>query len=397
MTRLYQTGAVMAANKTRIAWLSVAAALCAAPAEGKGGPPTAEDVLKVWKAREEKVKTARFAWDRRETVPKDFYRRELGERVVGTGPQPPSDLALTGKCRLSVGYGVMKYEYDGSAWSVKHHEARPGSTLSTFDGNLYKRIHVKNVADNYPDAVIKLPGKNTSMEFNDVGILPLWLAVRGAQMVAQQHYPLLLYEPSGQTMAIGGRPCREFVADNRQTGVTSRLYLDAERDYQLVRNIDTFKDIVTLKVDVAYAPNPEVGWLPDKWEYVIKDRQGRVGVSVACKLTSAEINPTLPEGEFDAQLPPRTRVTDLTGEKEVQYVVRDDGANGRAVTLDSSVPVPTYEQLVDAAREPFPWRRVLLAGSAVGIGSSLTALVWWRLRRRSRTEPGVPNGNSSGG
>jgi hypothetical protein len=377
----------MIANKGRVAWLSAAVVLCAAPTTSRGGPPTAEDVLKVWQAREEKVKTARFEWDKRQVIPKNFYRQELGGLIGGEGPQPPSDLMLNGGCRLSIGYGVMRYEYDGEGWSIKHSVVRPSNTLSSFDGKIYKRIHVKNLADDYPDAVIKSTGKNTSTEFNDLAIRPLWLTVRGAQSVAQ-HFPLLLHEPADRMVTINGRPCLEFVADSRQVSVRSQMYFDVERDYQLTRRIETTNDVVTLKLDVTYAPHPEMGWLPDKWEYVVKDRRGRLGISVACKLTSAEINPVLPEGEFDAQFPPWTRVTDLTGEKEVQYVVRDDGAKGREIVQDGRNI--TYEQLVEAAREPFPWRRWLLIGSAVGIVLMLAALVWRRFRRRPHTEPSIP-------
>jgi hypothetical protein len=376
---------------------TIAGTLYGWTAVGRCGPPvTADDVLKVWEAREAKVKTARFAWDKREVVPKDSGRDLAGDRIKDdTRPNPPNDLPLDGKCRLTIAAGRFRYEYDGREWIPEQYEVRPKVSVSTFDDRTYKRVRLAGDVAGYPSAGINPTAERS--EFNDLSIHPLWRAVRGAQAVAKK-FPLLLYEPTGRRVVVNGRPCLEFARESHRTDTKHRLYLDPERDFQVVREITTAKEVVTLKLDVVYAANPELGWLPSAWEYVARGRSGQPLVSVACKLTSAEINPTVRDSEFDVQLPPGTRVSDVTSGKEVQYVIREDGDKGREVVRDGRGI--TYQQLVEAGPEPFSWRNVLVGVSLVGLVGSCVVLAWRRWARRpSSGSAGTAgqNGHHNGG
>jgi len=361
--------------------VSLFATLCIgrAPSANAATPVTAEEILKIWQAREAQVKSATFSWDRKLYVPKRFYSQQLGEKSVGDSNQPPTDITVEGKCQLRLSSGKLKYEYLGSGWSFKRSQIQPNSTLSTYDGKTYKRIALVGLGEDYPDAIVK-SGSPTS-ELDDLALLPIWLTVRGNRAV-EQKFPLLLYEATGVIIILNNRICYEYKKESKQGGAISRIYFDAERDYLPVRRIDSVKDIVTLKLDVSYQAHEEIGWIPDSWEYTTKDRLGRIGITVSCKLNFYAHNPTLQDSEFDAQFPPATRVTDTSSGKEVQYVIRPDGEEGRKITRNGQSV--TYEQLKNSASDPLPWRQVLIVGSGVGIVATVSLLAFRRYRIRHR-------------
>lgn len=91
-------------------WLSSADA---APPRAR---PTVQEVLQTWKARQNRVKAARFEWTRLDTMTSAMY------------PDLPKD-GVTHKlaCSLSMGGGMLRHSTRGLAWSEG---STPTSTVS---------------------------------------------------------------------------------------------------------------------------------------------------------------------------------------------------------------------------------------------------------------------------
>ena len=198
--------------------------LCAILSSAAADPVSTEVVLKEWQAREDRVVTARVVLDKREFVPKDFYRQALGKKFFEPSdePQPPTNITIHGECQLFIGAnGLFRYEYNGEYWSVERRQLGQRTMVSAFDGKMFKRVHTKRIATDHPDAVIKNVDKYSSTELNDVALRPIWLILRGAQSAAQ-NFPLQLYRPTGHSVVINSRACSEFVMNNERQSASGK-------------------------------------------------------------------------------------------------------------------------------------------------------------------------------
>ncbi|VTR91052.1 unnamed protein product [Gemmata massiliana] len=358
--------------------------VCVAAAKGEPQPAVSvEQVRAVWTQREAKVATARFEWDKRETLAKGAHNGIALARKDNR-PHPPSDLVIDGKCVLCIEGGMLRYEYEGAVWSIKDYAAIPVKRIATYDGKVYKEVVSNTPHVPYPTAAI-VPHA-TGSEFNDFAIRPLWLAVRGNQSI-EKGYPLPLYETSGQVLQVATRPCLEFVKKDRGGEQVMQLFLDRDRDFLPVRYTEiNNKSILVRKLEVEYQPHAEIEWVPKRWEFVSRFQTGAPSLSVACKLTSFVCNPSFPEGTFDAAIPPKSHVTDLTTGKERQYVIQPDGQKGKAVEVDRKPP--SYEELAAAGPE-VSTPRALWVVVAIVVGVTLIAflVLWFQWRGGSHAHP----------
>ena len=212
------------------------------------------------------------------------------------------------------------------------------STETYNDGTYKSLMRPRSALRNRLDGIINRPEgfpAALSMPF-----LPLTYLFRGLD--SRYYQGLRNFVLTGRAANVGGRICIE-VAKDKAPGFSEVFWLDRERDYVVVRKTITERGFPTWQLDVTYAPDAIVGWVPNSWDYIIRGGKANIiaqsGRSVVRRY---EINPDLSDSDFDVVFPPRTRVTDLSSGKEVQYVIQEGGEKG--VTI-SGRKHPTYEQL----------------------------------------------------
>jgi hypothetical protein len=190
------------------------------------------------------------------------------------------------------------------------------------------------------------------------------------------------FEPTGRTVTARGRACAELVREVHAMSARLVLLVDPARGLVPVRLAQTTRDRPVYQLDVtAYAADPVAGWVPAAWEYTHFDRTGQVFKTGRCKVDHYELNPAFGAGELETVAPPGTRVTDLTGTREVEHVVQPDGRPGKPAPRSEG---RAYAELAAAgpADGPGAWRWPWAAAAGVFAGSA--GLLGWRAVARAR-------------
>jgi hypothetical protein len=304
-----------------------------------------EKILKAWKKREEKSVNARFEMACVRTIPKgSITLKAVGAGIVQEKPgdavgDPPRDIISTGLSSVSLSGSKMRYSFDIPRWDSSKNALYDLHYVDAFDGEVFKFLqNPTHPTQDYPSAVLTKATKTESaLQFP---IVPLIWAVRGDSKFFFDD--LKSFEVTGRTLTIDERQCLELthkVANNK----FEFFFLDQARDYVVVRKTTHVDGKPTWQIDITYQPDKTVGWVPYKWEYVIRAGKDKVVVEAGRReVTKYTIGSSLGNDEFDIVFPPRTRVMDNTSGKSLQYIVQEDGSKGRTIP---SALTPSYEEL----------------------------------------------------
>lgn len=345
--------------------------------------PTTEQILRAWKARQDKAVTAHFEMSVESTIPKGSST--LRVQAAGFAPkaaaggevEPPQDTIVKGTSSLSLSGSKMRYSYDVPQWDRGHNELHEVHYADTFDGRLFKSLRNPSEPNkaNYPAGhVEKAEGTHSVTQ---LAIIPLIWALRGDHK--QFFHNLAQFDVTGRKVAISDQSCLELVR-RTQPGGNKRevMYVDPMRDYVVARMAIMVEDKPTMQVDVAYSPDKAVGWIPHSWEYTIRLSSNNSLLEAQRRtVTSYEIGGPIDDSEFDLQFPPGTRVMDRSEGGNVQYVIREDSSKGRVIP---SALTPTYEELKKSDRKPNRLRLFIIWGGVL----ALILVCWILIRRRSR-------------
>jgi hypothetical protein len=369
-----------------LVWLALAAAFGssgpaeAQPANASAPNPTIDQILAVWKTRQEKVQSARFELSVEQTIHKGSVSI-LAESAPGE-LDPPRDYIVTGTAGVSLSGSKLRYWYDRPQWDPVGKALHPSHFVDTYDGERYKQLRNPSSAqNNYPLAGIKpAQGSESAFQFP---IAALFLTFRGDH--PQFYRDLNKFAVTGRTIPIASRRCVELVRASAGSDRREVFFLDAEREYIVVRKATLRGEQPMWQLDIAYRQDPTVGWVPSSWEYVI--RVGKVPQpheSGRYTVTKYEINPALDAGEFDIAFPPGTRVLDKSSGQEVQYIVRENREKGREIPTASN---PTYQDLEKASAR---FNRVIVL-VVWGVVFALAGGGWLWLRHwRKKTAGNTP-------
>lgn len=361
-----------------VVWIISAQGTCRA----QQAKPTIEQILRVWKERQDKVSTARFELECEETLHKGSTSLLTADRrkKIGlppeTEPNPPRDYLVKGTSGLSLDGPKLRYSYEQPQWDPIGKQLYQQSYLDVFDGKLYKFLEKPSSGQvDHPEAAIrKVERSESALKYP---MLPLIYAVRGNH--SQFFQKLGNFQVSGQSANIDGRSCVELIQSSGHRNKREVFYLDQERNYVVVRQLILSGDMPMWQLNINYRPDSEIGWIPQSWEYVIRIGKGDIINSGRYKVAHYNINPPLDANEFDISFPPGTCVHDESSGHYVKYVIREDGDRGRAVPANLN---PTYESLQKAGARIN--RRVMPRIWASIFVLALGGLIWLWSRRRKR-------------
>src|SRR5437762_14318484 len=85
------------------------------PGYAQNGTPTLDEILGVWKRRQEKVVTARFQLNCKEMIFKGSARPP-DRKKAAPEPDPPQDHQVDGVGTFLIDGGKTRYSYDRPVW-----------------------------------------------------------------------------------------------------------------------------------------------------------------------------------------------------------------------------------------------------------------------------------------
>jgi membrane protein implicated in regulation of membrane protease activity len=350
---------------------------------GQAEEATAARVEQIWAEREKRVKAYRVVWSETTTYPRGstFLNPRAAPEEL-----PPADLTLKAACKMVIAGQKSRYEYDGEWWSTRSRGVGPAVKVVTFDGGRSANTILKSTLIDNPQVTLKKASVSPNNDLTE--FLPIWLTARAS--VASRVLPIGAYRSTGRRDRVNNRICQEF---SRVSGaVRDQIFLDPERDYQVVRNTQYVNDKLWTKLEVTYQPEPTLGWVPATWDVVTCTPGGAIGVSKRCVVTEFVTNIDVPESDFEPVLPIGARVIDLTAGKEMHSAVLPTGERGREVEfVPGRSKVPSYETLMAQPPQRGFWARAwpwaLAGGGLLVVG--VVGVAVWRARRNRDAPAGV--------
>lgn len=350
------------------------------------GNDTVASVVKAWKARQDHTRTLRFEWDEVRTLaaamqPRDFTPEEM-KRVVSL-----PDIVIKRHIGLSLDAERVRYERQGQEWSADVQGYVPGSYVGVFDGKDPKSLHSFDItgklgcsAMGYIQTAPKHP------DHSDATIRPLLLAYRPLSPDLGGVDPTKLSVSADQGV-ISGRVCALITQQRPRSGARRTFWVDPERDYAIVRWIDTSDRRVVATFDISYQHNDADGWFPCEWSAVMPDSSGKTAIQFIAHVSRHEINQPIALREFQIEFPAGAMVVDY-GAKST-FLVRNGGEKRFISPRERAAGIP-IEQLsvtkTDEDMQPRGHLRLYLSLATLAVFSAavLLAYVWRRNMRGGR-------------
>lgn len=266
-----------------------------------------EQVSALWKAREEKVKTARFEWTETTFYPKGGFSREHYSPLAGPlkGEAPAADAQVTVNSRFCLDGVKVRYDHQSIQWDDEKKALAPLAEQAAYDGKHIYQTRGNPGEVDYGGGVTGL--YDGYRDAGRVAIRPVFGAFRCRTRRLQFVNPHDCH-PTGRRAAIDGLQCVECLVRKYKTGGGLHVWLAPDRDWLIARQIsDGHETRRKTLFDIRYRPDSTAGWTPASWEYTVM-LEGVLTSTYRIEVTKYELNVPIDPSEFVLAFPPGMRV-----------------------------------------------------------------------------------------
>ena len=375
-------------------WCAAAAAACRADGEA-ASTVNLESVVQAWKAREARAGTAYFEW-----------------RPDGSGVHDPGRFATAGQAQADAKPGQPvaslrlapgRLRYDGERWSYRagaeFAEFLPRNDSSALDrlrtqldynlrlgktdfaAALESQPRIPQEAWRRPQRFTCVSDGETYREFFEGAgrLVPISMAIPAADYEAVNtldYRPLLFaLRPLGpqfgsfhpdecrlgaETSFVNGVQC-VLVQETRAAGGTSACWIDPQREFAVVRCVESQNGTTVAQFDIRYELDPEHGWVPSSWTTLYPAQKPSFRHASAT-VTKYRINEPADPKAFEVSLPAATLL--IHAAKERIYTVDDQGVQHVVATPDEMRSLLGRETF-----ETQTWRLSATQWGLIGVGT----------------------------
>lgn len=360
-----------------------------------GGAVSVEELLRIWKEREDAVESFRAEYRETRTIPKGMLL--LGGRGGRSfdddgNPFPPEDTTIELELTLTFQGRRWRYDRNGPTWVQEAEEFIEQQYVQMFDGETYlKHYGTQEYSDEaHPNAYITpADGPRANTFGASSTIWPFFICFRNTQEKFQG-VSSDRWRVGSSVIVIDDHQCFLIEQFDPPGGpVFHRCWIDPQQGYSIVRREMGEGEIVTSKVDIRYREDPEWGWVPSDWSRIamVVGGDGTTYVEHTSEFVvdHVEFNPELAPDVLHFKIPDGTWVADFTrSDERVNYLVQTDEGE-REITDEELSRGATYEELRETesgtARVPVRTNTVYWP-YVIGI-ASIMALIWaWLARSR---------------
>ncbi len=178
--------------------------------------------------------------------------------------------------------------------------------LSVYDGQTSKTYRAPAKTRPHPQGAILDERRNTDVNSVEVEAILMNYRVLHDRMSPARPSDLPMAVRDEAVVEINGHNCRLLSAGQRH------FWVDVDRDWLIVRFDVMFSQNETTqrRLDIDYREDPEHGWVPNSWTMSRIARSGDLRWSFEATVTEYEINPQIPNTEFQFEFPKGTLVYD---------------------------------------------------------------------------------------
>jgi hypothetical protein len=303
-----------------LVWLSPAGPPIAAE-------PTKDAIAGVWRARQDRVRTARFNWNETGLIAAET---KLRRPSCDQPPEalPPNDRKFKRSVMLSLNGKMLRFSQIGPEWEASLGTLVKRLYVSTFDGETSRRFYSGDEAVPRRFAPVGFDHPEArNHESNYYMLAPVLLTYRACAPDTGGR-DLAKFDIGAKKGTIDGHKCI-LLATAKPSQIVEELWLDPDRDFVVLRVARSMPGKNTT-LDISYDQDPKLGWIPSAWRWVaFGPESGRIFEEHAASVTLHEFNTDVPREQFQFTYPSGTLVRDRRNGED--YVVTD-GNGKRSVT-----------------------------------------------------------------
>ncbi|HZL89561.1 MAG TPA: hypothetical protein VFB96_14450 [Pirellulaceae bacterium] len=313
-----------------------------------------DELMQAWRRRQELVKTARFQF----TTDVET-RHGAGEAFSHRHPDV--------------------FVLDGEKWRHETQMFDGGEIVSTFDGHQGMRMFERMQGSILANPV------NDDIRYVQLQPIVQWLRPLNPSFHGGVNLSDCELVATDET--VNGKPCLKLRAPPEAGGeLVLFLFVDPTRGFVVLRLLLELNGRRSTQIDITYAEDPTVGWVPSVWESVRDNEQGALGSRYSSTVAEYAINKPLSEKLFVIDFPPGALVVD--GPSNLTYRI---GSEGERLLIPPpkppakkkpAVPYPSAGEL----KKNKAWNDQLMRGTLFFVIGALLVLgvaALWRGRRRS--------------
>jgi len=334
----------------------------------------------AWTVRQGKLNRFHIEWEQQVTAFKGSRTESFERNGKPRSTFPPTDRTYTETASLIMESEKICYEQHGKVLHMEKADWVDDNYKVTFDGKagLYFRGESNGDFNTATHTSNQVPH-----QFRSTQVMAVLQACRpiDRQLAA---FDLSSYRASGRRLTIRGKECVELVLRPKAASVGSSIWLDAARDYILVRRQTTYSDRTerysSEQLDIDYQEVKPGLWLPRQWIEVKNGWTIPVLFRKVATVTKVEVDTKTRVGQFDTVPPPKTLVHEVDGASHSRHIVRPDGSKG---SFDVKNSDSGFREMMGLSppNEASWWRRNrILLGSV--LGAVVLGVVTLALRRR---------------
>jgi hypothetical protein len=275
--------------------------------------PTIREIEQAWKQREVRITTLECEWTEQEFVP--AHSRSAQESPsLRRVTVPKEDLEFTNRCMLKIGTDKRyRYESDGKRLINRIQQYADCHFVAATDGRQAKSLRGEDQTGEQRYAPLGFIRQNEELfELLDLGNGGALLIYCRPSAKEVRFYCALDSARVRGSEVINGRSC--VLVEHGQKPRITQLYFDLERDYvpvRLVRWSESPKsnspfEVMRFDLEYEVVRDGEVqlsAWTAESYEAA--DEPIYRGVASVVRF---EINPAIPDSEFQLEFPPGTKV-----------------------------------------------------------------------------------------
>ena len=265
--------------------------------------PSMEDILKVWEAREEKIRSAHFEWLEHHAVTPEVYIDEEGK----IPPIDAEQLAFEFKASFSLENEKNRHTaVDKHAWSLDKHIFHLQDYTASFDGVVSKSL-THDKTGQVKSGIIHPRDLHSATRL--LSVKPVWWGYRGKTDQANSSRWDLKVQ-SGQ-YEVRGKKCLLL------EGPLLKVWVDPNRNYVILRyaNINGQTAQFESHLDIWYEEFEGVP-VPIRWKFIHRSGASQLREVIDYRVTTYSLNKPLGKNHFSLDFPKGTLVTDISKKKQ---------------------------------------------------------------------------------
>ncbi|MCI0701623.1 MAG: hypothetical protein L0241_11125 [Planctomycetia bacterium] len=319
-------------------WLATSAEQ---PVSAQDSDKLLAEVRTAWENREAATKTIRMSWTLKTFTPKGGRNLMLPMHMTKDGKaRPPADVTHDGKATLLLDGMKARYSQEDMVWSEGDFAFIPNRLDSGFADGKSKALRYHGT-QKWPDGIIAKSKWNSYC--NE---LPTWapcIAVRGTSSQVMSGEGLDAFTVARRTV-VDGKNVVELTQPRTETRGEIKIWVAPQQEYSAVRyeGYHPKNGEVVLRMIATPQRHHSGVWLPGTW-VCSSFRDKKLAYTTTATMTDVEVGLNVTDDDFQVAFPAGTEVEDRSGDKRVNYILKDDGNKRIILPSESSA---TYEDLL---------------------------------------------------